>query len=195
VPPGFPTSAIFTFREFLAPVIRELAGRTEEAEAVVSARLALRVNSERGRTEYLLVGLVQSDELAAYPMGKGSGSVTTFSRADGFVIIPRQREYVEAGATIEVQLLSRELKPADLVVIGSHRVGLDCLLGRLHETGWRCKFLAVGSSGGLAAARRGECDLAGIHLLGSNCCRGQVFHHARSIRACGTEAIESRLCA
>src|SRR5262249_43076712 len=27
------------------------------------------------------------------------------------------------------------------------------------------KFLAVGSSGGLAAARRGECDLAGVHLL------------------------------
>ena len=30
-------------------------------------------------------------------MGKGSGSVTTFSRADGFVVIPRQQEYLEAG--------------------------------------------------------------------------------------------------
>jgi putative molybdopterin biosynthesis protein len=29
----------------------------------------------------------------------------------------------------------------------------------------RSKFMAVGSTGGLHAARRGECDLAGIHLL------------------------------
>src|SRR5439155_10153923 len=82
--PGFPTSAIFTFHEFVAPVIRALAGRREEAASVVQARLPVRVNSERGRTEYLLVGLVQSGDDAgwiAYPMGKGSGSVTTFSRA------------------------------------------------------------------------------------------------------------------
>jgi putative molybdopterin biosynthesis protein len=169
----------------------------------------MRVNSERGRTEYLLVGLVQSREnpqsmeepeskfvqkprsarsiaeqgtpphsassavslpdpqpyFAAYPMGKGSGSVTTFSRADGFVIIPRQREYLEAGDIVEVHLLGQGLRPADLVVIGSHCVGLDYLLGRLQEQGFRSKFLAVGSTGGLNAARRGECDLAGIHLL------------------------------
>jgi putative molybdopterin biosynthesis protein len=168
--PGFPTSAIFTFREFVAPVIRRLAGRADERDPVVRARMPLRVNSERGRTEYLLVGLVRSDAASgapysAYPMGKGSGSTTTFSRADGFVVIPRQREYLEAGDEVEVRLLSRDLRPADLVVIGSHCVGLDYLLGRLHEQGVRSKFLAVGSTGGLAAARRGECDLAGIHLL------------------------------
>jgi putative molybdopterin biosynthesis protein len=168
--PGFPTSAIFTFREFVAPVIRRLAGRADERDPVVRARLPLRVNSERGRTEYLLVGLVASaaaggPEYAAYPMGKGSGSVTTFSRADGFVVIPRQREYLEAGDEVEVHLLGRDLRPADLVTIGSHCVGLDYLLGRLHEWGVRSKFLAVGSTGGLAAARRGECDVAGIHLL------------------------------
>jgi putative molybdopterin biosynthesis protein len=166
--PGFPTSAIFTFQEFVAPVLRRLGGRPEHAAAVVPARLPLRVNSERGRTEYLLVGLVQGPapaELVAYPMGKGSGSVTTFSRADGFVVIPRQREYLEAGETVDVHLLGAGLHPADLVVIGSHCVGLDSLLGRLQEQGFHSKFLAVGSSGGLAAARRGECDLAGIHLL------------------------------
>ena len=167
--PGFPTSAIFTFHEFVAPVIRALAGRQADPKATVTARLPMRVNSERGRTEYLLVGLVQdvgdSAELVAYPMGKGSGSVTTFSRADGFVVIPRQHEYVEAGATVQVHLLGQGLRPADLVVIGSHCVGLDYLLGQLHDQGWRTKFLAVGSTGGLEAARRGECDLAGIHLL------------------------------
>src|SRR5262249_32777468 len=50
-------------------------------------------------------------------------------------------------------------------VIGSHCVGLDYLLGKLQDRGIRSKFLAVGSLGGLGACRRGECDLAGIHLL------------------------------
>jgi putative molybdopterin biosynthesis protein len=164
--PGFPTSAIFTFHEFVAPVIRALAGQAERKRGRVPARLPMRVNSERGRTEYLLVGVVEDDRgWVAYPMGKGSGSVTTFSRADGFVTIPRQQEYLEAGTTVEVQPLGEGLRPADLVVIGSHCVGLDYLLGKLQERGFRTKFLAVGSMGGLEAARRGECDLAGIHLL------------------------------
>jgi putative molybdopterin biosynthesis protein len=98
-------------------------------------------------------------------MGQGSGSVTTFSRADGFTTIGRHEEIVPAGATIEVHLLGRELQVADLIVIGSHCVGLDYLLGELQRQGIRSKFLAVGSMGGLQAARRGECDLAGIHLL------------------------------
>ncbi|MFO0819510.1 MAG: molybdopterin biosynthesis protein [Pirellulales bacterium] len=179
--PGFPTSAIFTFHEFVAPVLRRLGGQPREARETVRARLAMKVNSEMGRTEYLLVGLVagssnasssasssphgDSTELVAYPMGKGSGSVTTFSRADGFVTISRHEEMVEAGREVDVTLLGRELRPADLVVIGSHCVGLDTLLGRMQDRGFHTKFLAVGSLGGLDAVRRGECDVAGIHLL------------------------------
>jgi len=165
--PGFPTSAIFTFHEFIAPVIRLLAGRGSEARPVVQARLAVKVNSEIGRTEYLLVGLVETpnEGLAAYPMGQGSGSVTTFSRADGFATIGRHEEIVEAGTTLSIQLLGRDLQLADLVVIGSHCIALDYLLGELQRNGVRSKFLAVGSTAGLDAAKRGECDIAGVHLL------------------------------
>jgi len=140
--------------------------------------MAMKVNSEIGRTEYLLVNLCErqrteqatdtndaSQSLVAYPMGKGSGSVTAFSRADGFVTIGRHEEIVAANTPVQVTLLGRDLEVADLVVIGSHCVGLDFLMGKLQELGFHTKFLAVGSSGGLDAARRGECDLAGIHLL------------------------------
>ncbi len=196
--PGFPTSAIFTFHEFIAPVLSAMAGRRPEERAVVKAKLAVRVNSEIGRTEYLLVNLVDSvgaafrhpvgssvsgtdapvgsgvsrtdassgtPALSAYPMGQGSGSVTTFSRADGFTTIGRHEEIVPSGTTIAVHLLGGELQLADLVVIGSHCVGLDYLLSALQQDGVRTKFLAVGSLAGLEAATRGECDIAGIHLL------------------------------
>jgi molybdopterin molybdotransferase/putative molybdopterin biosynthesis protein len=164
--PGFPTSAIFTFHEFVAPVIRMLGGRPAATRSNKTARLAVKVNSEIGRTEYLLVGLVGgADHLAAYPMGKGSGSVTTFARADGFVTIGRHEEIIEAGTTVNVQLIGRGHRMADLVVIGSHCVGLDFLLGKMQEQGFSTKFMAVGSTGGLEAAKRGQCDLAGMHLM------------------------------
>ena len=164
--PGFPTSAIFTFHEFVAPVIQMLGGRRAATRSSKTARLAVKVNSEIGRTEYLLVGLVgPADDLAAYPMGKGSGSVTTFSRADGFVTIGRHEEIIEAGTVVDVQLIGPGHRMADLVVIGSHCVGLDFLLGRMQEQGFSTKFMAVGSTGGLEAAKRGQCDLAGMHLM------------------------------
>jgi putative molybdopterin biosynthesis protein len=164
--PGFPTSAIFTFHEFLAPVIRAYAGLPPEHRQSAAATLPMRVNSERGRTEYLLVGLVQGQEgLAAYPMGKGSGSVTTFSGADGFITIDQHTEILDAGSPVAVQLLGHRLEPADLVIIGSHCVGLDLLVGELIRSGVRAKALYVGSMGGLAAAKRGECDLAGVHIM------------------------------
>jgi putative molybdopterin biosynthesis protein len=164
--PGFPTSAIFTFHEFLAPVIRAFAGLPPERRHTVQSTLPMRVNSERGRTEYLLVGLVQGpDGYMAYPMGKGSGSVTTFSGADGFITIDQHTEILDAGSSVAVTLLGEQLEPADLVIIGSHCVGLDLLVGKLTRQGIRAKLMVVGSQGGLAAARRGECDIAGIHLM------------------------------
>lgn len=165
--PGFPTSAVFTFHEFVAPVLRELGGFGPERRQTRHARLALRVVSERGRLEYVLVGLVGSEDgcLAAYPMGKGSGSVTAFSRADGFVRVARNTEIVDQDTEVEVTLVGRDLEVADLVMIGSHCAGLDAIAGALLREGFSVKLLAVGSQAGLGAARRGECDAAPIHLL------------------------------
>jgi len=165
--PGFPTSAIFTFHEFVAPVIRALGGQPPALRETVIATLPLRIGSERGRTEYVLTSLlrVPGGGLAAYPAAKGSGAVTSFAQADGFFAVPALSEAVPAGTQVEVQLIGAGLRLADLVVIGSNCVGLDMLIGLLEREGITVKSLAVGSSGGLAAAKRGECDLAGIHLM------------------------------
>ncbi|OUD11686.1 molybdopterin biosynthesis protein [Thioflexithrix psekupsensis] len=163
--PGFPTSAIFTFHEFVAPVIRALAGRPVRQTQSIDAQLATRLSSEAGRTEFVMVSLIASDNgFMAFPLGKNSGSVTSFSHADGFVRVESTVETVAAGTPVSVQLIGA-LEPADLVVIGSHCVGLDYLLSLLQQQGVRVKTLSVGSLGGLAAVKRGECDLAGIHLF------------------------------
>ena len=165
--PGFPTSAIFTFHEFVAPVLRAMAGQPARRDETVRATLPMRIGSERGRTEYVLASLMRMADgsLAAYPTAKGSGAVTAFSQADGFFAVPAYTETVAAGTEVVVRLIGSGLEPADLVVIGSHCVGLDRLIGTLEREGVRVKSLAVGSAGGLVAAKRGECDLAGIHLM------------------------------
>ncbi|MCB4821954.1 molybdopterin biosynthesis protein [Roseicella aerolata] len=163
--PGFPTSAVFTFEEFVVPVIRALAGLPPREETDVAARLAVRMPSEPGRTEYVMVSLSEAEDgLRAFPLGKGSGSVTAFSQADGFFAIPALDQGAEAGAPVSVRLIGAA-RPPDLAIIGSHCLGLDAVLEALAAQGIRGRSLAVGSLGGLAAAKRGECDLAGAHLL------------------------------
>ena len=140
--PGFPTSAIFTFHEFVAPVVRAFAGLPPEEAERVDATLPLRIASERGRTEFVMVSLVRSGDggsLAAYPIAKGSGSVTSFSQADGFIAIDAQVESVAAETPVSVQLIGRSRRPADLVVIGSHCVGLDLMIERLQAEGLTVK--------------------------------------------------------
>ncbi len=165
--PGFPTSAIFTFQEFVAPVIRALAGLPEHPAETVIARLPFRVTSEAGRTEFVLVRLTESDTgaLVAYPIGKGSGSVTTWSQADGYFVVPKTVEMVDEGEEVPIRAIAGgRARREDLVVIGSHCVGLDVLVRRLRGRGFTSKVIAVGSQGGLDAIRRGECDVAGTHL-------------------------------
>jgi putative molybdopterin biosynthesis protein len=165
--PGFPTSATFTFHEFVAPVLRILSGLPALRRETKAATLPVKMVSELGRTEYVLVSLAERPEggLAAYPIGKGSGAVTAFSLADGFFAIPAQTEMVPSGTNISVTVIGAAAEPTDLMIIGSHCVGLDYLIGLLAREGVTAKVLAAGSMAGLMAAKRGECDIAGIHLM------------------------------
>jgi putative molybdopterin biosynthesis protein len=164
--PGFPTSAIFTFHEFVAPLLLRLSGLPSLATRTVDAVAPMRINSVPGRTEYSLVDLVEgASGLAAYPLGAGSGSVTAFGRADGFIRIPATVEYVAQGSPLTVTLIDTASHTADLIAIGSHCIGFDRVLGLLAERGFRVKSIPVGSTAGLGALARGEGDVAGVHLL------------------------------
>jgi molybdopterin molybdotransferase/putative molybdopterin biosynthesis protein len=164
--PGFPTSAIFTFHAFVAPVIRARAGLSPEAARSVTARVPVRISSELGREEFVLVSLVQgNDGLIAFPTGKGSGAVTAFSQADGFLSIDALASALDADTEKDVTLIGDEARAPDLVIMGSHDVALDVVVGALAERGFHARTIAVGSLGGVSAASRGECDVAPVHLV------------------------------
>jgi putative molybdopterin biosynthesis protein len=164
--PGFPTSAMFTFHDMIVPVLRRLAGLPPRNDARVTAKVPVRIASELGRTEFVMVSLVEGDDgLIAYPTGKGSGAITSFAQADGFLKIDALAEQMPAGTQAEVTLFTPHVRVPDLVIVGSHCTGLDLVTAPLARAGLSVRSISVGSLGGLSAARRGECDFSPIHLL------------------------------
>jgi putative molybdopterin biosynthesis protein len=164
--PGFPTSAIFTFHAFVAPLIRARSGLPPEAARTIAADVPVRITSELGRQEFVLVALVAGEQgPVAFPTPKGSGSVTSFSQADGFLEIDALAGALDAGTHARVTLIGDAAAVPDLVIMGSHCVALDAVVGTLAETGLSARTIAVGSQGGVTAAERGECDLAPVHLV------------------------------
>jgi putative molybdopterin biosynthesis protein len=164
--PGFPTSAMFTFHDMIVPVLRRMASLPPRADAKIAARVPVRIASELGRTEFVMVSLVEgAGGLVAYPTGKGSGAITSFAQADGFLKIDALADQIPVGTEAEVTLFTPHVRVPDLVIVGSHCTGLDLVTAPLAHAGLMVRSIAVGSLGGLAAARRGECDLAPIHLF------------------------------
>jgi putative molybdopterin biosynthesis protein len=79
--PGFPTSAMFTFHDMIAPVLRKLAGQPERETARLPATLAVRIASEMGRTEFVMVSLSDGpDGPVAYPVAKAPAPSPPFHR-------------------------------------------------------------------------------------------------------------------
>jgi putative molybdopterin biosynthesis protein len=57
------------------------------------------------------------------------------------------------------------LRVPDLIIMGSHCIGLEPIIDALTDQGLRVRIVAIGSMGGLAAVKRGDCDIAPMHLL------------------------------
>lgn len=166
--PGYPTSAMITFDVFVAPVIRKLAGLEAPERKRVKAKTAMKFYSASGRYEYKLVNLVRGSDgsYSAYPVLTGSGAITTLAEADGYIEIPENVEMLGEGEEHEVILLSESIKLSDLTIIGSHCIGVDLLVSLMSkEKPLKAKIINVGSSGGLAAVRKGESDISGTHLI------------------------------
>jgi molybdenum cofactor synthesis domain-containing protein len=164
--PGYPSSALTIFSEVAAPMIRYMSGRRGREIKEVPARMALRVTSEGGREVLLPVGLLKAKEgLYAYPVEKGSGAVSSLLDADGYVEIGEEMRVIEEGEHVRVRLFSEEAAFPDLLIMGSHCLGIDVIVRMMADRGYTVRSINVGSMGGLRAIRKGIADVAGIHLL------------------------------
>ncbi|NPA47080.1 MAG: molybdopterin molybdenumtransferase MoeA [Thermococci archaeon] len=94
--PGYPTSCLTNFTLLVMPL---LSGDIRRERA--RKRLAHKVFSVKGRRQFLPVRI---DGDKAIPILKGSGAVTSFVSADGFIEIPENVEILDEGEEVEVTL-------------------------------------------------------------------------------------------
>ena len=110
--PGHPTSALLLFHLLARPVIQRMAGRPASEAKTVKALAAKRMFQAKGRRTFVMVKLKRdkSNMLVAEPVESGaSGAITTLAKADGFVEIPANQQFVDAGEEIVVSLLKGTL--------------------------------------------------------------------------------------
>ncbi len=162
--PGYPSSALMIFNIMVKPILaRMLCMGIDEVR--VKARLAIRADGAKGRRALYPVSLVDTGHgVVAYPLPAESGAISTLAFADGYIAIPETVEYLDSGDEVEVVLFTHQYMPANLYIIGSHDLGLDVLIPMLPSF-VRARVINVGSMGGLYAVKRGEADVAGLHLV------------------------------
>ena len=132
--PGHPVSALSSFLLFGTRILDRLQGRAVPSyQPSVRAELTMNVPSKPGRTDVVRVKLVRKGESKArvtqvygvtqeegvrkgdagtyggagwqaFPLFGRSGIIHTLTEADGFVIVPPDREGLEAGELVEIIL-------------------------------------------------------------------------------------------
>ena len=99
--PGNPTSCLSNAYILLVPFLRALARLPPHAPRTVRVPLGRRIASAVNRHQFYTVALENG---VAQPAFKGSGDITSLSRADGYIEIPADRSVVEEGAIVTVTL-------------------------------------------------------------------------------------------
>jgi molybdopterin molybdotransferase len=103
--PGNPVSAMATFTLFARPALIKRAGATPATPLTLRARAQGRLKKRPGRKDYQRGILGQADDgtLTVDTTGlQGSHVLSSMSRADCFIALPRETGDVEAGEWVEV---------------------------------------------------------------------------------------------
>jgi molybdenum cofactor synthesis domain-containing protein len=105
--PGNPTSALLIFYLFARPLIQRLAGRPVSGMRMVRAFAGSRMFSAKGRRTFVMVRLEFDKQcrLIAEPVETGaSGAITTLAKADGFVEVAENEQFVDVDEEVAVIL-------------------------------------------------------------------------------------------
>ena len=107
--PGHPTSALLLFYLIARPIIQSMSGRPASQVKTVKALASRRMFSARGRRTFVMVKLKpgKSSTQVAEPVETGaSGAITTLAKADGFISIPENHQFIDTGEEVIVTILN-----------------------------------------------------------------------------------------
>jgi molybdopterin molybdotransferase len=105
---GYPVAATIGFEVFARPVLHKLLGLENEPRSMLKAKLIERVVGSLGRRVYLRVNVFfrDGDFLVAPISTQGSGLLTPMTKANGYVIVPENREGLDEGEIVLAHLFA-----------------------------------------------------------------------------------------
>lgn len=167
--PGYPVSAIVVMREIVRDLIAFLSHKTVKAENKITAVLGKRIISSLKYREYVRVTIGKIGEIyVAVPLPRGAGIVTSFTKADGIIVVPQNSEGIEQGKAVEVILVNpcKDIENS-IIMTGSHDPIIDEINDLLKIKGYPYSVSSshVGSMGALNAVKLNHSHLGGTHLL------------------------------
>ena len=156
--PGYPVSAVMTFRRFVAPRIREAAGLPPENAPTMRATMQAEERFDEGRMRLLPVGIIETGtgDIVTYPVDKGSGATTSLAHADGVVEVPAETAFVADGEAVTVHLFDHNVRPPRVLIAGED----DPLLSRVLDTLGETRYLSVAPREALRRLDHGIPDIA-----------------------------------
>ncbi|MBO4339710.1 MAG: molybdopterin biosynthesis protein [Clostridia bacterium] len=167
--PGYPVSAIVIMDEIVSEVVSLYYGKLKPVRETVKAVLSKKIVSSLKYSEYVRVTLGRiGGKISASPLPRGAGVITSFTKADGVLIVEQNCEGIDAGEEVEIRLY-KPLSQIEntLIVTGSHDPLIDVISDFLAKKNapFRVCSTHVGSMGAIYAVRDGLAHMGGIHLL------------------------------
>jgi len=108
--PGNPVAVLVTFYQFVLPALEKILGITNKPIApLIKARSLENIRKRAGRTEVPrgIVSQSSTGEWQVKTTGKqGSGILSSMSSANAFIILEHERESIQQGEWVDVQLFS-----------------------------------------------------------------------------------------
>ena len=167
--PGYPVSAVLSFELFVRPLLAAMLGLAAPERERVKVWPAKRLTSKLGVEEFVRVRLGKvGSRIVAAPLPRGAGIITSLTRADAVIRIPRLTEGIEEGQQVEAELLwGRGRVENTLMIIGSHDLALDLLASWIRKKNPSLYLSSnhVGSLEGIISLKKGYAHMAGSHLL------------------------------
>ncbi len=165
--PGYPVSAFVSFEFLVRRFLEKRLRQIPSTRPVLKATLGKSIHSSLRHEEFVRVKVGKMDtHYKAFALQRGAGVSSSLVKADGLVRIPKHAEGLNAAEEVDV-ILMRPIAEIDaaLVVTGSHDIMLDEIDDLLRDEDVRLSVSHVGSFGGVAAMKAGECHLAPVHIM------------------------------
>lgn len=102
--PGHPASCIMVALRFVLPFLKKIEGeRSWQPKSIYTGILTAGIPSSIGMEEFVgITAEKKQDKIFVTPVFSKSSVISTFTRAEGYIIVPEDKEGLEKDETVEV---------------------------------------------------------------------------------------------